>query len=197
MIPFRFGIGYWPTFEITSQKTTYSGTSVEVETYEDGDGVASPADYVQTTTVNAAGHTETSTKFLFKNYISTGAQFYLVPKRLRVNLGAYVYGGEIFDKETTEVTTAGMITREEQISYNEADPVVTDYQVSDDVRAAIDHERQITDLGASMSVNYQAGFTWFFSDSMYLDFIFTGGASPTFSIWEPVNWSFIMTILFP
>ena len=70
--------------------------------------------------------------------------------------------------------------------------VVTDYQFDTDVRAATDDSQIVTDAGSS-SLVYDAGLTFFFDESMFLDLRMdaTGG-----DIWSTNEWSLEMTILY-
>jgi hypothetical protein len=193
---FRFGVSYWPRIWLNKTTSSYAGEAVEVQTVENGDGESGVDDSVTETTVSRSGYTVVDRDFEFENRVNTGAQFFLIPERLRINLGAAVTNLMV-DRKRTETVTDGVLTREVRVAEDTTEPaeedyVVTDSEVYDGVRANPDASRSTTEVGSS-SVNYDAGLTYFFDESMFLDLSMNGGGG---DIWNTTTWSLEMTILF-
>ncbi len=193
---FRFGVSYWPRIMLQKTTNAYAGEAVEVQTIENGDGSSGEDDSVTETTVSRSGYTVVDRDFEFENRVNTGAQFFLIPERLRINLGAEVTNLMI-DRRQSETVTDGVLTREVREADDTTEPaeedyVVTDSEVYDGVRANPDASRTTSEAGNS-SVNYDAGLTFFFDESMFLDLSMNGGGG---NIWDTTTWSLEMTILF-
>ncbi len=196
---FRAGISYVPRLTFEGNTTTYAGTAKEVVTVENGDGSSGAGDSVTETTVTRSGYTVSSSTRSLRNRVRTAAQFFLVPERLRINLGAEV-DNLMVSRSTSETVTAGMTTYEVREALDSTDPaeedfVRTDYQVDSgltDPPQPSDHEQSRTEAGSS-TVAYEAGLTFFFDDNMFLDLRMDAGGG---DIWNTNQWSLEMTILF-
>jgi hypothetical protein len=192
---FRFGVEYSPVISFFNETTTYAGEAVErIEVQNDDDGVVE--DTVSVTTVSRAGYTETYRSARLDNNVNTAAQFFLVPDRIRVNLGAEVFNRLVFT-DVTDIVTNGATRREVReasgtLEPTEDDFVLIDSEVDDDIRATPDARQTVRDIGIS-SVTYDAGFTYFFDDNMFLDLSMGGSGG---DIWNTGTWSLEMTILF-
>ena len=192
---FRFGLEYVPTVHSVIQSTSYTGQTVERVTYEDGDGVDSANDATTVTTVTAAGYSESYQSFEFRHSLSTAAQFFLIPGKLRVNLGAQV-NQSMADRADSKTETTGMITYQQEVANGTADAAAEDlietvYSVNTEVRNAVDFSSALALDGAVATVDYDAGFTFFFDENMFLDFNLDSAGN----IWDVNRWSLDMTIL--
>ncbi len=189
---FRFGIGYKPIFSGWKSSSSSAGGAQSVTTYEDGDGVNGntdgddPDDYVQTRTVTRNGESVTYTNFTLEHQVDVGAQFYLIPEKLRINLGSN-FANEMIDKGSYTKTTTGTIEYTETTSTNGEAAVETDYDIDTAPPQQVDQDR----IDGDLDVDYDAGLTFFFSENMYLDLRMWGG-----DIWNSGNWSLEMTIKF-
>jgi len=195
---FSFGISYEPSFEFYGDSHSVTSGNVKTTTYEDGDGLngnttagADPDDYVQTYTYTGSPYTKATDRFTFANVLKTGAKFFLIPERFRVNLGATISDTTI-ERTTTTTTYTGVASSQTSTSYNGAAAVVT----GNDVTAALSADTKTTwDYGVAPEVAYKAGFTFFFSDAMFLDFIMSAASGG--DIWNTANYALEMTIRFP
>lgn len=192
---FAFGVRYSPTFSYLSETERQTGEVVETEIVDNGDGVNGVDDSVTRTTVSRAGTTTTVRNIALSHTVNTGAQFFLT-ERIRVNLGAQV-DQVLFDRTLTETVTNGVVELTEEEALNTTDAAsdaftLVDYQFDTDVRANPDDE-QVQNLNGSSSVFYEAGFTFFFSETMFLDLRMDGSGG---DIWNTNEWSLEMTILY-
>lgn len=200
---FSFGIRYRPQLYFGSWAQSVSGSSVRVVTYEDGDGVdgnafattsiADPDDYVETTTVSRDATGTQSTRVRFSNYVYTGAQFYLVPARLRVNLGARV-ANYMVNRTTTVYTTDSVVTYTTQRT---TDGVTAVTAQSFDTTPAPQASTQA--VSGSTTVYYVGGLTFFFSENLVLDLYNTtpasvGGGVTSGNIWDLQTWDLELNI---
>ncbi|MFP4441869.1 MAG: hypothetical protein ACLFST_02005 [Spirochaetia bacterium] len=189
---FRFAVGYAPNLTGWSSTSSYTGGAQSVTTYEDGDGVNGntdgddPDDYVVTRTVTRNGESSTIKNFVLEHQVSIGTQFYLVPEKLRINLGSF-FTNEMINKQTMTETTSGTVEFTETTSTNGAAAVETDY----DIDTTPPQEAQYNKISGSLYVDYEAGMTFYFSEDMYLDLKTYGGY-----LWDLSNWSLEMTIRF-
>jgi hypothetical protein len=189
---FRFGMGYMPNISGYKSSSVYAGGAQSVTTYEDGDGVNGntdgddPDDYVQTRTVTRNGESDTMTNFTLDHQVNVGAQFYLIPEKLRINLGSN-FESRMIDKTSRTQTTTGTTEYTETTSTNGAAAVETDYDIDTTPPQQVDQDR----ISGDRNVDYDAGLTYFFSENMYLDLRLWGG-----DIWNSGNWSLEMTIKF-
>jgi hypothetical protein len=193
---FRFGVMYSPTIVIGSSTSFFSGQEMQTEITDNGDGVDGVDDEVIRTTVDWGGYSESTKSFEIRNRVNTAAQFFLIPERLRVNLGAQV-DNTMIDRVITEIVTNGTITLNEETATDTTDTaattfVNTNYTFNADVRDDPDDEQTVNQAGSS-ALMYDAGLTFFFDENMFLDLRMdaTGG-----DIWNTGEWSLEMTILY-
>lgn len=193
---FRFGVHWTPVVTLSGTTSVYDGAAVRTVVTDNGDGADGLGDSVTETSVARAGYTETVSGFSFDNELNTAAQFYLTD-RIRVNLGAS-YQNMLIDRTVTEVVTLGVAQRTERQALLTTTPpadetgwTVTNYVADDEVRdATVDASQTLVQTGDS-EIRYEGGFTFFFSDTMFLDLRMDANGG---DIWSTNEWSLEMTI---
>lgn len=178
---FNFSISLSPTVTMQGNLSNRTSKATTIVTYFDNDGVntGDADDYVETTTVERGSTSYEYQNFNLTTYIATGAQFYLVPDRFRVNLGGS-FSNTMFNKTTENQLTDSTTTRTVTRQYGDATTaLVTDYQVN---LITAQQSISVSDTG-SASVSYKVGVTYFFSDAMYLDLATNGGDIFTLNNW--------------
>jgi hypothetical protein len=193
---FRFSFAYQPEISIGRDTTNYGGIAREVITYEDGDGVNGndpalddPDDYVETTNKTFGGRSVQTDSFRLTNIVRTGVQIFLVPEKLRLNLGGTLSHTAI-DTDKTTVLTPGITTTQTTLSTNGATPVETDY--SSDTTIPEDQSETIENTGSTY-ITYSLGMTWFLSEAASVDFQIIPSAG-NYDIWDIQNWQFEINI---
>lgn len=192
---FRFGVKYVPMVMYTTSTSRHSGQAVETVVVDNGDGANGPGDSVTVSTINRSGFTETTKTLNIDNRVNTAAQFFLIPERLRVNLGAQV-DNSIVAKTLADTVTDGILEYIVETAVDTTDTAATLTQTSYDrateVRDTTDDSQILTQAGSS-SLTYDAGLTFFFDENMYLDLRMDAGGG---DFWSTGEWSLEMTILY-
>ncbi len=191
----QIGISYHPEIAFQSDSRTTSGTAVQTVTTDDGIAGDSPDDRVVETTITYAGSSWTRSRFTFRNYFDAAASFYIIPDRLRLNLGSQVSNLWV-DEIKTEESTPGVTTRVERTATGTTSPeaddfVTTNTSVNTDVRDASDNSLEVYDSGFQY-IDYDFGLTFFFDKNMFLDL----NMDAVGNIWDLSSWSLEMTILY-
>lgn len=191
----RFGIVYSPEITLDLNRQTVNGTAVRTVVYDDGDSVDSADDSVTEETITLANYSTDTTQLRIAHALSMVVQFFLIPQRLRINLGAQ-YAGTIVDRTVEKVATAGFTKYQKRIANGTTAPAddseyyVDTYDILDNVRNNTDASKTV-DLFGSSQLEYAAGLTFFFSESMILDLIMDASGS----ILDSASWALGVTIL--
>ncbi|MFP4364738.1 MAG: hypothetical protein ACLFR1_12830 [Spirochaetia bacterium] len=186
---FRFALGLVPELTIGTESTTTNMNYSSVTTYDNGDGSDGIGDYVQRTTQTYGGAAEESVSTELDVSVRTGAQFFLIPDVLRINLGSSITY-EVLDRETTQSNANGISERTVELADNttspeEGDWVTQSYAADTNVSQTIQDDTSFT--GYLSNIYYTAGMSFFFSENMNMHFGFGGG-----DIWNTGNWQFSM-----
>jgi hypothetical protein len=199
---FTFGFCVQPQITFQSTSDSYTRRYVTTVTHDDGTGTAGINSYVQVDTTDWAGYGTNTTNFRLENVAATGAQFYLIPEKLRINVGG-IFFNTIINTNVAETTTTGINTHEQTIAYSgSTTSTVTAYDVNSDVRATYDATQVQTDSSSSAFWGAEGGFTFFFSKDMFIDLfakLTTEGNSfigywQTGDIFSLTTWTAEMTI---
>ncbi len=173
----KLGVSYKPMISIINQEVTDTHSKTVTTTYDDG-RAATDDDYVEVVTTSYADETTTTETFKYDYDLGVGAQF-MLKERLRINVGAkatvqaLTIASEKKDVDGIgEVQTVRYRPDEDGTSYtttySESDPDPdpdSDPSTDDGTTPAQTQYNQ--NLGITMA--YEAGFTFFYNDSLTLD----------------------------
>jgi hypothetical protein len=199
---FQFTVGLQPKLSFKSESRSTTGTTYTKTVNDpDGTGSTSTSYNVQEMTIVKPPYSETYATTMYAFGFYTGAEYFLIPGKFRINVGANInqtmyndvtytktYSG--FGSSTTKTTQNGIVT-------------VSSVSIPGGV-ASVSHQNAINDTGAPFAGSYGLGFTCFFSPYMTLDAMMGSGATTGLGsgtnsgdIWNIGNYSFLMTIKFP
>jgi hypothetical protein len=168
-----FGLGVTPSYTVNSSAYAYSGTTISEVVYDNGNGIAPGLDPLDTrtrTTTISTPYTVDSAENAFNLGFTTGVKVFIVPKRLRLNLGATV-NARLFDRTNTTTTYTGVGTATTEVwDYAAATPGWVPSTTTPTITyPGTDFTETDTDAASISSTSYDLGLTFFLNPNVMID----------------------------
>jgi len=179
----KFSFAYAPGITFSTSSESFSKTDVATTTYVDGTGLATGlGSYVETTTNTDSGTAYEYATTRLTNYFATALQFYLVPKKFRVNLGGSATIADI-NLYANQKTTTGLTTSVTSRATSGAAAVQTAYGVNSTFLGGNEFQDNTDNDVNGSDASFSMGMTYFFSPEFTLDMYFMGG-----DLWNTNNY---------
>lgn len=185
---FSFAAKVTPMFTLTSEASKSQMNSRTVTTYDDGAGATGVGSYVQT--ANTLGQvTDVKTERMsINNKLEVGAKFFMIPKKLRINLGTTV-SNDLGSWQTQTTSKIGVGRTTTVKDWGAADKVDTTTYSPNSTITITEASKQVYTSTGSITTVYETGLTWFYDDNLSMDLKSAGG-----DIWNLNNWTLQLNI---
>jgi hypothetical protein len=179
---FEAAVKYTPSLYFSHNQTVVNESTRTITTVNDGTGATGLGSSVTTQNVVKAESTELTDTITFGHLFNVAGSFYLVPEKLKVNVGAVV-SQSLVSQTTTTKSYTGLNTDTTTVVYsnNTASPVVT--SATQDMSANPDSTGTTTLGATSVYGDWNAGLSFFFDENLSLDMgLKTAGTGDIFNV---------------